>query len=281
MTLHSALNMLNDSLPLTLYHKSKDLLWDPRAIDLTQDALDWRGRMTPTERDLIARLSVLFLGGERAVTHDLAPMLTGVRRLGGRIEEEMFLTAQLFEESKHVEFFERVAAIIADAANGIDPGDAYRELFNHRLPNALNRLCDPAASPRDHVAALCVYHMTIEGVLAETGYRGYVRALKSNGLMPGVVRGVELVQRDEARHIAYGLHALENWIRREPALRAFADEQLGELLALVMQIITDAFTPYGDDMPFGLDLVEFATYAGEQFDRRMSALDRAHPSETT
>jgi ribonucleoside-diphosphate reductase beta chain len=261
--------------PLALYHKSKDLFWDPRAIDFSQDAADWRERMTTAERSLIRRLSVMFLGGELAVTHDLAPMLTGVRRLGGLVDEEMFLTAQLFEESKHVELFERVAAVIDNDAELIDPGDAYRELFEQRLPDALNKLCLPDATPREHVAALCTYHMTIEGVLAETGYRGYVRALKSNSLMPGTVRGVELVQRDEARHIAYGLYALERWFKKDSSLRPYAESLLGDLLALVMAIISDTFAPFGDDVPFGLDLSEFALYASEQFDHRMRVLERA------
>lgn len=44
-----------------------------------------------------------------------------------------------------------------------------------------------------------MYHVVVEGVLAETGYYGFGKALKSRGLLRGLVRGVEAVQRDEAR----------------------------------------------------------------------------------
>jgi ribonucleoside-diphosphate reductase beta chain len=265
--------MLTPNQPLSLYHKSKTLLWDPCDLDFTQDATDWRERMSPRERELILTLATLFLGGEQAVTHDLAPMLTGVRRLGGRMEEEMFLTAQLFEESKHVEFFERWFDQVTGPVTLPAPGDAYRTLFEQRLPQALDRLCGDAP-PEAHVVALCTYHMTIEGVLAETGYRGYVRALKQNGLMPATVAGVELVQRDEARHIAYGLYALNNWFVADPSLRTLAQTTLDDLLGVVFEVVSETFAPFGDDIPFGLDPSEFIAYAGEQFDARMRVLER-------
>lgn len=164
----------------------------------------------------------------------------------------MFLTAQLFEESKHVEWFDR---------------------WFIELPAALNRLLTDA-SREARVEALVTYHVIIEGVLAETGYRGYVRALKDNGIMPGTVRGVEFVQRDEARHIAYGLYALGRLFRADTALWDVAQARLNVLLPLVFDIVTETFAPYGDDAPFGLDPSEFVTYAGEQFDRRMTALER-------
>jgi len=79
-------------LPLSLYHKAKSLIWDPREIDLSQDAHDWQ-RLSDRERDIILRLSSQFLGGEEAVTHDLAPLLTAIRHDGNLMEEEIFLTA--------------------------------------------------------------------------------------------------------------------------------------------------------------------------------------------
>lgn len=261
------------SLPFSLYRKSKALVWDPAEIDLERDRADW-ARMTERERDLIARLSLMFLGGEAAVTHDLAPMLIAVRRTGGRLEDEMFLTAQLFEESKHVEFFDRWRREIApDTIPGAASGQAYARLFEVELPAALDRLLTDASD--DAMArALCTYHLTIEGVLAETGYHGYMSALRANGLMPGTVRGVELVQRDEARHIAYGLHALGRLLSASPGLRDVVDDRLNELLAIVFEIVADTFAPYGDDIPFGMNPADFVTYAAEQLDLRLKVLER-------
>lgn len=74
-----ALALDQSLLPLHLYHKAKSLLWDPCDIDLTADQRDW-ARLSDRERDIILRLSSQFLGGEEAVTHDLAPLPTAIRR---------------------------------------------------------------------------------------------------------------------------------------------------------------------------------------------------------
>lgn len=266
-------------LPLSLYHKAKSLIWDPREIDLSRDTQDWQ-RLSDRERNIILRLSSQFLGGEEAVTHDLAPLLTAIRHDGNLLEEEMFLTAQLFEESKHVEWFDRwfssVSPLPAREGLGVRANSvSYNTLFNIELPTSLHRLLTNT-SPEAQVDAFVTYHVIIEGVLAETGYRGYVRALKDNGIMPGTVRGVELVQRDEARHIAYGLYALQRLFKAQPALRDVAQARLNTLLPLVFEIVGDTFAPYGDDIPFGLDPSEFVAYASEQFDSRMTVLERVN-----
>jgi len=264
------------SFPLSLYQKAKQLLWDPREIDLTQDARDW-ARLDARERDILLRLAAQFLGGEQAVTHDLTPLLIALRRQGGRLEDEMFLTAQLFEESKHVEWFDRwfaeVAGSLPPALDGMASAP-YRALFHEALPAALDRLLSDD-SPSAQVEAIATYHLIIEGVLAETGYHGYARALRDRGILPGTLRGVALVQRDEARHIAYGLHALGRLLEAAPALWEALTARLNALLPLALGIVAETFAPYGDDIPFGLDPAEFVAYAGEQFDHRLRALERA------
>ena len=264
------------SFPLSLYHKAKQLLWDPREIDLAQDAHDW-ARLAARERDILLRLAAQFLGGEQSVTHDLTPLLIALRRQGDRLEDEMFLTAQLFEESKHVEWFDRW---FAEVAGGLPPAldsmasAPYRALFDEALPAALDRLLSDA-SPSAQVEAIATYHLIIEGVLAETGYHGYARALRDHGILPGTLRGVAQVQRDEARHIANGLYAQGRLLEAEPALWEALTARLNALLPLALAIVAETFAPYGEDVPFGLDPAEFVTYAGEQFDHRLRALERA------
>lgn len=46
-------------LPRSLYHKAKQLMWDPRDIDLSRNQRDWQ-RLSAREHDLILRLSAQF-----------------------------------------------------------------------------------------------------------------------------------------------------------------------------------------------------------------------------
>lgn len=117
-------------LPLRDYHKAKRLLWNPQDLDFSQDQRDWAA-MSERERDLLRRAIALFIGGEAAVTHDLAPLLIALKREGGHLEEEMFLTTQLFEEAKHVEFFDAVIVqVLGETPDASQiAGNNYQQLF--------------------------------------------------------------------------------------------------------------------------------------------------------
>ena len=264
-------------LPMIDYHKAKELLWDPRGIDCAPDKRDWSA-MSAEERDLILRVVSLFHAGEEAVAHDLAPLLVAVRREGGHTEDEFFLTAQIFEEAKHLEFFDRwfdeVAGGEVDLASFL--GESYGTIFYQALPEALNRLLiDNSAIAR--AEASVVYHMIVEGVLAETGYHGFYQALRGRNLLPGLVQGIELVQRDEARHIAFGVYFLQRHVQASPKLWDVIEARMSELLPAALNIVGDVLIPYGDAIPFNLDVAEMVTYAGEQFNKRLHAIERVKP----
>lgn len=262
-------------LPMIDYHKAKDLMWDPRSIDCEPDRRDWAA-LTADERDMILRVGSLFLAGEEAVTHDLAPLLVAIRRDGGHLEDEFFLTTQIFEEAKHMEFFDRWFDEVVGGQFDLTSflGESYAPVFYQALPEALNRLLlDSSAAAQ--VEASVVYHMIIEGVLAETGYHGFYQALKGSNVLPGLVQGLEYVQRDEARHIAFGVYFLQRHIRAKPELWDVAEARMSELLPAALDIVGDVFVPYGDTIPFNLDVSEMVQYAGEQFGKRLHAVERA------
>lgn len=265
-------------LPLKDYHKAKKLLWNPQDLDYSQDQTDWAS-LTDREQDLIRRVLTLFLAGETYVTHDLAPLLVALRHEGGHLEEEMFLTTQLFEESKHVEFFDDVLAhVVGEAMDySLVAGESYQHLFGVELANALGRLLTDH-SRHAQVEAVVTYHMLIEGVVAETGYYGLFTALRSKGLMPAFTRGLEYVQRDEARHIAFGLHLLTRLVTDDPSLWSVMEQRLERLLPLSQGITIQLLESYLPDIPLGLDLNNILTFSASQYMARMNVLNRAKPA---
>ncbi len=270
----------HDLLPMVDYHKAKALMWDPRHIDCAPDRIDWV-QLAESERDLILRVMSLFHAGEEAVAHDLAPLLVAVRCAGGHIEDEFFLTTQIFEEAKHLEFFDRwfdhVVGDPIDVAAYLGPN--YSPIFFEALPDALNRLLtDP--SPIAQVEAGVIYHMIVEGVLAETGYYGFYTALKARGVLPGLVQGVELIQRDEARHIAFGVYFLQRHVQADPSLWNVIEDRMNELLPAALAIVSDTLIPYGDEIPFDLNVADMVNYASEQFVKRIHAVERARDQLT-
>lgn len=270
----SAAGLRHDIFPMRLYHKAKKLgVWDPRDIDLRRDREDWR-KLNDDERTVILHLTTLFQSGEESVTLDLLPVL-GVMAREGRLEEEMYLSTFLFEEAKHTEFCRRFIDEVTEAKTDLSHfhTPAYRKLFYEELPNALDRLREDA-SPGAQIEAAATYNMIVEGTLAETGYHAYFAMLERNNIMPGLREGLGLLKRDESRHIAYGLYWISRLLAVQPSLWPILENRLALLLELSMQSINEVFDLY-HPMPFGLQREAFVTYALEQFNARVTRLERA------
>jgi ribonucleoside-diphosphate reductase beta chain len=257
------------------YHKAKKLAWDPQAIGLSQDRRDWDA-LDDDRRDATVRACALFLGGEEAVASDLAPMLIALRRRPGQEAACAFLAAQIWEETKHAEFFRRwIDGVAGDVDLSAHTGPSHRRLFEEVLPATLDDLLTDD-SDEALVRALTTYHLFIEGTLAETGYHGFYSIFERRGIMPGLVEGIRLVQRDEARHIAFGIDVLREAFERGPGLRDVMDEVAETLFPLVVGTLADYFAPYGgEENPFGLTATEMLTFASSQLAKRQAALERA------
>ena len=91
---------------MRLFEKAKRFgVWNPAEIDLQRDAADWQ-TLTGDEQGILLHLTSLFQAGEEAVTLDLLPLIATIAR-EGRLEEELYLATFLWEEAKHVDFFDR------------------------------------------------------------------------------------------------------------------------------------------------------------------------------
>ena len=262
--------------PMQLWQKAKKLgVWNPADIDFTVDLDDWNG-LSDRKRDLLLRLTAQFQAGEESVTYDLLPLLQ-VMAEEGRIEDEMFLTSYLWEEAKHVEGFSRFLEEITGTHGGLEHyyTDAYREIFFDTLPRTMARL-RLDASPEAQAEAAVTYQMIVEGVLAETGYHAYYTVLERNDLLPGLRRLVASIQRDEARHIAYGVFLLSRLVAEHgEALWTHIEAKMNELIIPALQHIGQSLLPYGDDIPFGVTVDEFLDFGQAQFMKRYNRIEKA------
>ena len=266
-----------ESVPMRLFQKAKRLgTWDPQTIDFSRDRADW-DRFTDLEKDFILRTVALFQAGEEGVTSDLLPLIMVVAS-EGRIEEEIYLTSFLWEEAKHVEFFRRwldeVVGAHQDLGHYLTP--SYRHLFLVELPTALGALKSDQ-STEAQIRASVTYNMIIEGVLAETGYHGFRESLEGNGLLPGLLEGIQYVSRDESRHIRYGVFLLNRLINAAPNGWGVMNDRMNELFGPAMGVIGEFWDTYDSDHgPFGQRMGTFLEFASVQFDKRMKVLERDH-----
>lgn len=242
-----------DSVPMRLYYEAKQVgAWNPRHLDLAQDARDW-ARLTVVEREVLLRLLALFQVAEESMTRDLLPFLITVVR-ENRQDEELFLTTFLSDEAEHIEFFRRILHEICRHAGDLlrYQTPSFQKLFSEKLPNAMRALLTDA-SPRAQAEALVTYTLVGEGVLGDAGYHVFATALEGAGLMPGFREGLRLARADEDRHMAYGLFVLSRLVAEDAGVWDPIGRRMEELLPHTLGIVNEFFEPY-DQMPFGLSL---------------------------
>lgn len=265
--------LIEDSLPFRLYQKAKKFgVWNPTDIDFSQDVKDWK-TLEPEQRHDILRLISQFQAGEEAVTLDLLPLIMTIAK-EGRIEEEIFLTTFLFEEAKHTEFFRLVLNALGENDDlSHFHSDTYKKIFYEILPESMERLVTDQ-SPEAVAEASTVYNMFVEGVLAETGYFGFYNSLDNLGLMPGLMKGIGYLKRDESRHIGYGTFLLQRLISEHPHLYDVIMKKLEELAPLSIALNQEG--SQGREVSnFGVPVEVTMEYSQKQMAARIDVLSRA------
>lgn len=262
------------SLPLQLFARGNSLTWNPAAIDFSDDAEHWRA-LSDEQRRSATYLCAQFIAGEEAVTQDLLPFVT-VMSAEGRFGDEMYLTQFLYEEARHTQGFRLwldEVGMDTDLHPYVAENPHYRRLFYDELPNSLAAL-DADPSPRNQIRASVTYNHVIEGSLALTGYHAWHRICRTHQILPGMQELIRLIGIDERRHMAWGTYTCRRLVAADDRLWDTVTERMGELLphALAMiEWVSDRF----DDEPFGLDSDEFAPYAADRAQRRLSAISAA------
>ncbi|WP_440763859.1 ribonucleoside-diphosphate reductase [Natronorubrum sp. DTA7] len=274
------------------YRNAVERHWDPGEIDLEQDVKNLLEYIEGTE-DYDARAwdrtlngIAKFGAGEDAVTEDLAPLATVLED----IDDQLFLTTQLYEEAKHADFFDRywreVIWTVEDElgwerSNPRDEkwfNDPYIELFD-RNKKAQDRLLEDD-TPENRAKAYCHYHLTVEGILAQTGYYGmqtsYGGEFEELPYLPGLVEGFTKIRSDEGRHVGFGMNQLKTLIREEGVDPELIEGTVNELLPLVQGITEDdRFQPDPGEERVGLQDGELAAYAVDKHTDRMRQITDA------
>ena len=217
-------------------------LKDPEQLYLDWEHAHWAALEEP-ERDLLHfALSSLMVAEERISTQ-----FCGLVLAQDDEEEGSYLSTQLVDEVRHMQFYARFqneviadpAAIAGHVARARQVlGEAFERVFDEALVNAHDRL---RLDPGDHEAKVrfvTIYHMVIEGTLGLTASHFILDYLRERELLPGFVEGYGLIASDEQRHLAYGTWFLREAVAEDPAMADVIREQVRELLPAVAESIS-------------------------------------------
>ena len=195
--------------------------WRATEVDLTQDRVDWHERMTPAQRRGALWIFTLFFHGEDTVADTLGPYIEAAPLE----EQKEFLTTQQVDETRHTILFKRFFEEVVGIGDGTVGGTlratlpeltwGHRQTFGH-LEDMAQRL---KAAPHDRALlakAVTLYHIMIEGGLAQSGQHILDTKLEELDLLPGFRSGLRNVALDEQRHIAFGVRLLADLYRDDP-----------------------------------------------------------------
>jgi ribonucleoside-diphosphate reductase beta chain len=228
---------------------------------------------------MVWSLSEFFLGEER-VTTELLPFAIAAPTDDQRI----FLASQIADEARHCVFFDRFyrevigsdATTIAEnlAEQRAHVNREWRELFDGILHDAAETLRRDPSDMEALVRGVTVYMIVIEGTLALTGARFILRSLKEMDRLPGFRDGFTHVNRDESRHVGFGVKFLADTIKDDDRYRQVVADTIKETLPVGVL----AFAPewvenrYEFDTPFGYDSAEIFEYAMRSLSKKLGAM---------
>jgi ribonucleoside-diphosphate reductase beta chain len=229
-------------------------------------------------RFIMFGFSEFFLGEER-VTVELLPFALAAPTH----EAKVFLTTQISDEAKHTVFWDGFYRQVfgVDAAGLGAMIDKQRYVVNkdwetlfdgilHECAEDLRK--DPGDFP-SLVRGVTVYMIVIEGMLALTAARFMIKSLKERGWFPGFTAGFTAVNRDESRHVGFGVKFLADAIKADTANAKVVEDTLKECLPVAPLVFVPPWVddPYDFQTPF-YHSREIYEYAAKSLSKKLAAM---------
>ena len=264
-----------------LFSRWENQQWSSESFDFTEDKRQWdSGALNPAQQEFLRwSMSSFFLGEER-VTTELLPFAIAAPSH----EARAFLATQISDEAKHMVFFDRFHREVFGvtgktlsenvAAQRPAMNDDYSTLFDGILHDCAETLRKDPSDMGALVRGVTVYMVVIEGTLALTGARFMIRSLKEMDVLPGFRQGFTAVNRDESRHVGFGVKFVADAIKEDPGHKQIVQDTLSETLpigtlALAPPMVDD---PYDFQTPFGYSSQEIYGYAMKSLSKKLAAM---------
>jgi Ribonucleotide reductase, small chain/SCP-2 sterol transfer family len=236
-----------------LYKRWEQGNWSAYDIDLSADKAGWEGLSDIQRRSAMWIYSMFFYGEDR-VADTLAPYITAAPTE----EQSYFLATQQVDEVRHSVFFHRFFKdVIGVGGESIEQtlsstlpqlGWGYRGIFD-RLDVMAEELRKDRSLPK-YAQAITLYHLIVEGSLAQPGQHFIEDFFASEDTMPGFSAGMANVSRDEQRHIGFGVKVLSELLADEHPAHEECKAAVVELLREVLPYGPAVFYPPNFDRSY-------------------------------
>lgn len=264
-----------------LYTAQKRAVWFPEEINIWLDLADFHA-LSHSERTLFLELISYFVTSELLVQNVLWEAFYAYVN---DPRAKMALTAQMFMESIHADFFEMILNTF-----GIDQDAMYSNAENNPIMRRKQDLVASAAQKisisnggvdpdtlawqKDILRAILVNNIVQEWIFFYSAFAMYF-AVRETWKMKNVCNGIDLVLIDETQHLKMGIEMILTMIEDNPALiqdESFVDEIRQTIIdgtELELEFIQSLF---GKVAIFNLSYNEMEQYVKYITDRRLQEL---------
>ncbi|HWB70083.1 MAG TPA: ribonucleotide-diphosphate reductase subunit beta, partial [Solirubrobacterales bacterium] len=263
----AAQSLVHDVTYEDLYHRWEQGNWSAYDIDFSGDKKGWEGLSDIQRRSAMWIYSMFFYGEDR-VADTLAPYVTAAPTE----EQSYFLATQQVDEVRHSVFFHRFFKEVI----GVD-GDSLQQTLASTLPqlnwgyrgifDRLDRMAEELTKDRSvpkYAQAITLYHLIVEGSLAQPGQHFIEDFFASEETMPGFSSGMANVSKDEQRHIGFGVKVLSELLGEGAPGWEENRAAVTELLREVLPYGPAVFSPPGLDREYtecyGFSLEDIFTF---------------------
>lgn len=223
-----------------LYKRWEHGNWSAYDIDFSEDRRGWEALSEIQKRSAMWIYSMFYYGEDR-VADTLAPYVTAAPTE----EQSYFLATQQVDEVRHSIFFHRFFKEVIGVG-----GDSIQQTLSSTMPqlnwgyrgifDRLDKMAEELRKDRSlpkYAQAITLYHLIVEGSLAQPGQHFIEDFFASKETMPGFSEGMGNVSKDEQRHIGFGVKVLSELLDES---RPGAEECRAAVVELLRETL-----PYG------------------------------------
>ena len=247
----------------------------------SEDRRQWHEDFTPFERKAALWNYAMFFHGEDSVADNLSPYIDAAPRA----DQKYFLTTQQVDEARHAVFFGRFMREVVQAGHDIASSLqatkpeltwGFRMVFE-RLDSMADELRQDRSRPK-LAQAIFLYHLIIEGSLAQPGQHFIESYLQERNVLPAFRAGMEKVSLDEQRHIGFGVKLLHDLAREEADCIDAVAETLHEVIPWTAAVLVPPGWDRRYTEVFGFTLEEIGAVGAESLESKLRAAGM--PAET-
>ncbi|HEV3234045.1 MAG TPA: ribonucleotide-diphosphate reductase subunit beta [Candidatus Dormibacteraeota bacterium] len=266
-----------------LYLRWERQQWRTELIDFSQDAIDWREKLSDAQRGQLLWFMTQFFHAEERVAMELTPFVDAAPTP----DQAIYLTTQVVDESRHCRFFDKFyrealgfdQPTIGDRLGAVKHllSRGYRDLLGTDLSEVTDRMRAGDHSLETFVRGVVVYHLTIEGTVALSAQRYVLQFFRDAGIMPGFRSGFTAVARDESRHVNFGMKFLKETVGEHPEMVPVIHEQIARSVPAAARFFDPPPGEAGYGELLGFTMGDLYAYGFDTLQKRLHSIDVPPP----